>query len=293
MMDNEPLDENTILRALESLAGCEHVSAQYVRFRRDVFRAQVRTYHRLHEPGGQALVPVNSTGINGASAVLDWARLSLDASLAGELSHNLMDVLRNTEHGSQDLSRLAEIADDPDLVIEFVRAAAVGPDEAFLALLAQPVPTDVAGPLFFGRVLCAPIATYAVEILRQQDVVVSDSGDMCGWCGSHPGLARLTRDGGKRILVCSLCAHHWEFSRMDCPFCGRSGTLEKLSFESGDPCSIEACAVCHGYLKTIDERRLEEEDVIIPLVTSIATLYLDLIAERKALTQALPYVAIR
>ena len=47
------------------------------------------------------------------------------------------------------------------------------------------------------------------------------------------------------------------------------------------------------YLKTVDERKLPEEQAVVPLAETTATLYLDLIAEKEGYLRGVPYAALR
>jgi formate dehydrogenase maturation protein FdhE len=60
-----------------------------------------------------------------------------------------------------------------------------------------------------------------------------------------------------------------------------------------DPRWVEMCGQCRGYLKTVDEHRLPGAERIIALAEAMATLYLDLLAEKEGCTTAPPYSALQ
>ncbi|MFV1966207.1 MAG: formate dehydrogenase accessory protein FdhE [Pirellulaceae bacterium] len=141
--------------------------------------------------------------------------------------------------------------------------------------------------------LIAPFVAEAAGRRKQRTEAAPKSAGRCPLCGSPPGLAKLKRENGRRVLFCSLCGERWEFARIGCPFCGSQQGLGMLSIDTADPNTIETCEQCKGYLKTVDERKLPENKQVIPLVETIATLYLDLIAEKEGYAGDLPYGALR
>lgn len=103
----------------------------------------------------------------------------------------------------------------------------------------------------------------------------------CPLCGSEPSMARLARDDGRRILVCSLCRSEWQYDRLRCPFCEVDGRPHFRHFTvEDDPIHrVDCCGWCRRYLKTIDERVLECR-ANIP-AEEIVTGYLDMLAREQ------------
>jgi FdhE protein len=103
----------------------------------------------------------------------------------------------------------------------------------------------------------------------------------CPVCGSAPGLADLSGEGGKRSLHCSLCETVWAYPRLQCPFC-ENNNREDLSYlraENEEGLRVDLCSRCGNYLKTIDLRELPGT-VIVPL-DDVATWHLDIIADNN------------
>lgn len=269
-----------IAAGLEALIGRQEVSEQYVRFRIGLLGAQRTVYHAL-------------TAARDRSKVVPIEELPFDETLARQFIEDLSGVL-DTENGpNRDLTRLSEAAArDRELLARLARRAACGSDIEFFAALAEKLAADVEALLFFGRALAAPFVTEAVRRSKPR-VTSPQSSNACPWCSSAPGLAMLGRDAGKRILFCSVCGESWEFSRVKCPFCGDQAGLGTLTVGTDDPCSIETCGQCKGYLKTVDVRQLPRDKEVVPLVETTATVYLDLIAEKEGYARALPYVALQ
>ena len=99
----------------------------------------------------------------------------------------------------------------------------------------------------------------------------------CPLCGGKPqvGALRPEGDGGKRSLICSLCATEWTYRRIVCPRCGEED-VQKLAVYSAKEFShvrVEACDTCNTYIKTVD---LTKDGRAVPVVDELATIPLNL-----------------
>lgn len=111
---------------------------------------------------------------------------------------------------------------------------------------------------------------------------IHETPSLCPLCAAPPqvGVLRPLGDGGKRSLVCSLCATEWEFRRIVCPACGEEN-VDKLPVyvaDSLDYLRVEACDTCHGYIKTVD---LTKNGHAVPVVDELAAIPLSLWAADK------------
>ncbi|MHC4667588.1 MAG: hypothetical protein ACYTFD_04205 [Planctomycetota bacterium] len=250
------------LPRLQALLGRPHVSDDYVRFRIALLAAQ--------------------TAVRDALARTASAAPPFDRALLTQLIEQL-----SAELPSEDLRRLAAAAAaEPDLLENPARRAAEDPDAAALAALAGRLQISGEALRFFGRALAAPF------VAARPSAAPPEPG-RCPRCGTPPGLAKLRREDGRRILFCSLCGEGWEFARAACPFCRGPDALGRLLGAKDDPRWIETCDACLGYLKTVDERKLDPDAVVSPLVEATATVHLDLMAEEQGYARGLPYVALR
>ncbi|MGA3209727.1 MAG: formate dehydrogenase accessory protein FdhE [Terriglobales bacterium] len=102
----------------------------------------------------------------------------------------------------------------------------------------------------------------------------------CPTCSAGPvaGVLRPEGDGGKRSLICALCATEWAIGRIVCPGCGETA-VEKLSVYTADEfphVRVEACNSCGKYIKTVD---LTKNGLAVPIVDELATIPLNLWAQ--------------
>jgi formate dehydrogenase maturation protein FdhE len=292
--DESSIDPARVLAGLETLIGRENVSEAYVRFRIELLRAQDAALQGLAMRSRGPSPLAFATKRTDRNSAVDMSTMPLDRTLLARLLADLFDALGGPDHRSEDLARLSAASmDDPDLLEELARAAAFGPEAEYLESLSSRLEASTDGLVFFGCVLAAPFVTEAVRRLKRHRVEPPEPSGHCGWCGSPPGLAKLRRDDGRRVLFCSLCGQNWPFARLSCPFCQREDALERLRVDTGDRCSIDACSRCRNYLKTVDERNLPAAEPLIPLVQAVATLHLDLVAEREGYQRAMPYAAMQ
>jgi FdhE protein len=109
---------------------------------------------------------------------------------------------------------------------------------------------------------------------------------VCPLCSSNPvvGVLRPEGDGGKRFLICALCANEWEYRRIVCAGCGEED-VHKLAVYSAKEIAhvrVEACDTCHQYIKTVD---LTKDGHAVPAVDELATIPLNLWAAEHGYTK--------
>jgi len=291
MKKDQSFELEQIVSGLEALIGRGHVAEEYVRFRVQLVAAQTVVRDTLTR---SATAATTAAEPGAAGLPLGPDSVPWDRALLERLLEKISAALDDGGPGSADLIGLSAAArHQPELLAELARRAGFGPDGEFLSSLSERLKLSFDGLVFFGRVLAAPFVAAAVGQLKRQHPSAATSSGRCPWCGSLPGLARLTRDEHHRVLCCSLCGESWEFARLQCPFCENQGAVGVLYLEAADPCTVETCQQCKGYLKTVDEQRLPEDEAVVPLVQATATLHLDLIAQQKGYRQGPPYAALQ
>ncbi len=138
----------------------------------------------------------------------------------------------------------------------------------------SPVNLDPAEALLSWMFL-QPYAEYLAD--HTEWTPPSGTPSVCPLCGGKPqvGALRPEGDGGKRSLICSLCATEWDYRRVVCPACGEEDD-HKLAVYSAKEFShvrVEACDACHSYIKTVD---LTKDGHAVPVVDELATIPLNL-----------------
>ena len=99
------------------------------------------------------------------------------------------------------------------------------------------------------------------------------SHGFCPACGSWPALAEVV--GGHRMLRCSFCAAAWELGRYACVYCGNDNEQFVTAAPSDERIDrrLELCAVCAGYLKTVDLAELSPFPLLA--ISDLETMDLD------------------
>lgn len=281
-----------IVARLHALIGEPQVSEAYVRFRLDLLAAQRAARRGLVGTGTPTPQPETPPADPFPLALPD---VPFPPNLLGTLLQAIRDAA--AEHGqeTEDIQRLtAAAAADPNLLPTLAAAAAFGPDLDALESLARRWGIYVDALLFVGRALAAPCMAEAVAVQSGGARVgpTEAAPHRCPACGSPPSIARLRRADGRRLLTCGLCGSEWEAVRLACACCGalEPALLGVLRLGDADARWVETCEGCKGYIKTVDERKLTEGEMIFPVVEEAATLHLDLLAEREGYIRRVPYV---
>lgn len=153
-------------------------------------------------------------------------------------------------------------------------------------IAAPAIPADLMSfVIYLG--LRPPLEVYFSEVRRSFSADYWDAGH-CPYCSAPPAWGDIG-DDGKRRLVCALCGGTWTIGRLRCPFCDNrdARTLTRLAGEEEEEgYLIEACDLCHGYLKGVD-RRLRW-NAASALIEDWGTPHLDLIARRRGYWRGTP-----
>src|SRR6202035_581165 len=120
-----------------------------------------------------------------------------------------------------------------------------------------------------------PYAEYLADTTEM--AAAESTPSLCPLCFAPPlvGVLRPLGDGGKRSLICSLCATEWEYRRLVCPACGEE-SVDKLPVYTAAELAhvrVEACDTCRHYIKTID---LTKDGRAVPVVDELAAIPLSL-----------------
>lgn len=182
---------------------------------------------------------------------------------------------------SRFLSFVQQIAPPPlaNSAAELGAAGGGRREGALTDLLQETGPSDPAEALLAWAFL-QPYAEHLAD--HTEPLEVEHAPPRCPLCSGAPlaGVLRPQGDGGRRSLICSLCAIEWGFRRILCPSCGEEA-VDKLPIyvaEELPHVRVEACDTCHRYIKTID---MTKEGRAVPAVDELAAIPLSLWAAEK------------
>lgn len=139
----------------------------------------------------------------------------------------------------------------------------------------QSASSEATPEALMARLFLQPYAEYLAE--HAKHVPENGAPALCPFCSRKPvvGVLRPEGDGGKRSLICSLCATEWPIGRIVCAACGEED-VDKLAVYTAEQFGyvrVEACDTCGCYIKTVD---LTKNGRAVPLVDELATIPLNL-----------------
>lgn len=281
--DREALEEH-----LDRLRGRDFISENTLDFFRDIFTAQEDIKKMLDDVffSGLATIDIQKK-LSSGQHILSPDILKADPASITNLFRSLCGII--DKHGAADNAAVHTI-------IEAEKNAVLDPAELIAKLAQQDgeyfqnlssaagVDVDL---LMFCTFHCArPFYEAAAEKI----VLPEESDDDIVWmkkccpaCGSVSQISTLDKAAGKRHLFCLLCGTGWRFMRLKCSYCN-SELAEGMKFlaEEKGPWRIDVCEKCSHYLKTHDGKKsVGTSEEFIPKVEDVATLYLDMFAEKE------------
>lgn len=185
-----------------------------------------------------------------------------------------------------DLAALGGLLDKKELDAEACLKALLGGDQDGLERLAKQAGLAPAALGFILLQLAKPLLERRAQALATLLQGHEWRQGSCPVCGSLPEMAYLQGEGGQRWLRCSLCAHHWRFTRTACPVCGNEDQ-DKLEFfyaEDRQRERVDCCRACGKYVVTLDARGQDAPPVWE--VAALGLVHLDWLAQEKGLSPA-------
>ena len=224
--------------------------------------------------------------------LIGFAPISLPLKILTSCFSEIISVFQSHQICSEDVSAWFESHADKQLLKRIIKAI-ISFDKDTIEELSEPAPLDSSTLNLIGRELVKPffhsIAIYSKNIVSFQNWTEG----FCPICGDLPSFARFSKEEeGKRYLWCARCDMEWGFQRICCPFCKNSDhtKLKFLTTNYREELRIDVCDDCKGYVKTIDERKFEEDYVTIYIKEHVSSLFLDMVAEEKGYLIQLPAI---
>jgi FdhE protein len=208
-------------------------------------------------------------------------KLTLDWKKITALYQRLVELVKKREDGRRQEEGLLKAIEEMENGVPALLKAVLASDIKAIETSAKALNIDSPVLSLLLRLSLRPalIAT-AQAVLDHLDLSLWHYGH-CPVCGSAPGLADLSGEGGKRRLHCSLCETAWPYQRLRCPFCENDNRkeLSYLRAEKEEGLRVDLCGRCNNYLKTMDLREIAGP-IILPL-DDVATWHLDIIAGKN------------
>jgi len=214
-------------------------------------------------------------------SLLNPEELSLDWEKISALYERLVELVKKREDGQRQAEGLLKAIEEKRNGAPVVMKAVLTSNFETIEASANALNVDSPVLALLLRLSLRPsFLIIAQAVLEHLDLSPWSFGH-CPVCGSAPGLADLSGEGGKRRLHCSLCETAWPYPRLRCPFC-ENDNREELSYlraKNEEHLRVDLCGQCNNYLKTLDLREISGP-IILPL-DDVATWHLDIIAGKN------------
>jgi len=285
-MDKNNEDIHKIEEGLNCLNDKEYISESSISFFRDILRAQHKVKKQLGEIKISTYLTeekVKEMMING-KPLITWDDIPLKESSLKELFREICGIIKKQENSkTEEIKELIDAESNGTFTLSTLIEKLFSQDSLYFHTLAGDIKVTEELLLFVALHIARPF--FEAVAAKLNDKVMDElwMKNHCPVCGSEAQIAKLEKEVGKKILSCLLCGSEWEFYRLRCPFCNNENhkSLKFLEVE-GSPYRIDICEQCKRYIKTLDEREGGDDEVaVIPSVTDLATMYLDIVAEKE------------
>jgi len=195
--------------------------------------------------------------------MIDLSKIHVDKKWLGALFEAYVAVLKKSKKEiAKALEKLEKGLQRKELDLEILTKKVFSFDKKYLEELAQKLSVEVDDLRFLGLRLGNPVFELYADKLKHRIEEGKWSKGFCPVCGSSPAMAYLREDDGKRILWCQFCSTQWSFMRLKCPFCSNDDqkTLRYFFTDEDDPHRVYVCDRCKRYLKTVDQRKMENPE---------------------------------
>ena len=284
-------DLQKIESSLDSLKGKEYISEPTVDFFRNITKAQYKIKSQLCKEEIPFLLTDDAIKekMQNGIPMITWDKLPLKESYLQDLFQEICKIMKNYEENeSGNIQRLIDAEKSGDFKLSNLIEKLFQHDSSYFKTLSEDLKVSEDLLIFVSLNLAKPFFETVAEQLRDKiaDKVMTDTiwlKNCCPVCGSSAQLAKLEKEAGKKILYCSLCGTEWRFMRIKCPFCcNEEQKSMKFLEQEKSPYRIDVCEQCKRYIKTLDERKGgDEKRAFIPSVEDLATMYLDIVAEKE------------
>jgi len=293
-MDSYSEGINKIEECLNHLQGKEYISESTVNFFRDIIRVQYKIKSQLHEIDISCSLTEDEVKekMQKGNPLISWDNIPLKETLLKELFREICEIIKRQEDSeSEEIQRLIDAESSGKLELETLIKKLFFHDSVYFHSFSKNLKIGEDLLLFVAIHLARPFFEAVAERIKNKiadKVAYKVVGNpwlknYCPVCGNGAQMAKLEKETGKRILYCLLCGSEWVFMRVKCPFCcsEKQKSLRFLEEETG-PYRIDLCETCKRYIKTLDERKGgRDKEVLIPSVEDLATMYLDILAEKE------------
>jgi len=222
--------------------------------------------------------------ISRSEHLVDFNDIQLDKGwLEKYFKEFILSLKKFTKENGSFIEKYEDSFERDKLDLEILTKKVFIGDSDYLKNLASELGVEDKDLFFIGLELGRPVFELYAEKLKGKVQPDNWGKGNCPVCGSNPAMAYLREDDGKRILWCQFCGTEWSFMRIKCPFCSNDDhdTLRYFFTDEKSPYRVDVCDKCIKYIKTVDQRKIEEGVDLDLYWESIKTYPMDLVAQKE------------
>jgi FdhE protein len=273
-------------RQIQDLMSESYIAPAYLQLFQEIFNVQYQTEIKLQAKNLYTSIDQREADKRREQGlpILDPAKLQFDEKELIDLLQKINQLLSKHDTAKNLApSRLLEAEESGKLSLCEVVRGIMTDNKKYLRWVSEETVTDEEEIISFARAIASPFLRVCAGDINQRVDIDRSPANSCPVCGGTPMMAKLQQKDGKRVLECSLCNTQWRFKRLRCPFCGNEdqNTLGFFFSEEHSAYRVDKCDKCKHYIKTVDERQKTEDKLKALAIEDLATLYLDILAEKE------------
>lgn len=280
------LTPDAVARQIQDLMSESYVAPHYLGLFQEVFNAQYQIERKLRAKNLYPPIDKRETDKRREQGlpIIDPDKLQFGEKELSDLLQEICSVLsRYNVNGSSVASRLLDAKGSGELSLCELARKAMLDNREYMRWVSEKMGENEEEIIFVAKALAVPFLRVCAKRLNRKTDLTLIQTNICPICGGKPIMAKLREGDGKRILECSLCNTQWGVERLRCPFCGNEdqNTLGFFFIEEQSAYRVDKCDKCKRYIKTVDERKKAEDKLKALPIEDVATLYLDILAEKE------------
>jgi FdhE protein len=278
-------DINKIEDSLNSLRGKEYISESTIDFFRDITRAQYKIKSQLHENDTTFSLTEDEVKekLQNGKTLVSWDDIPVKKTLLKDLFQEMCEIMKSHENTEKKaVQKIINAESGGDLKLDILIEKLFLHDSVYFLSLSRDLDIGEDVLVFIALSMAKPFVETVAEKVRHKVLDDKWLRNYCPVCGGCAQISKLDKEDGKRKLYCLLCGSEWRYMRLKCSFCGdEQASGLKFLAEEGSPYRIDLCEKCRRYIKTFNEKSAGSTREIIPAVEDLATMYLDILAEKE------------
>ncbi len=216
--------------------------------------------------------------------IADFSRIIIDKDFLSMSFHKICEIRKSFNSGKKkEIKKIEKAIDNGEIDFTKIQKNLAMHKLSYFNTLSKKI--EVGKELLYSISFTVYGSIFELCVEMRKDLIRDYAWKKgnCPFCGTNTAMAKFEKEAGRRVLWCSLCGAEWVYKRLECPFCGNDDQklLRFFYLDDKSPYRVDVCDVCKGYIRTVDERKRNEEEKTIFEIEDMKTLYLNDIAEKE------------